>query len=154
LNLAVSAGHAEALANALASAEAAGCPQAELEMARAKLKELWRRDCMAVVLRGATGSKARFVNGTYSPTNEKVNGKPVFLKARDPKRCLYMAKDDTWHAATVVSKDASDCVWLACTREEGLAHPTLAKEWEVTDGPDSWNIQPVKTSMMVRVRAR
>ena len=101
------AGDAEALGSALASAEAAGCPQAELEAAKAELKALRRRDCLAVVLRGATGPKASFINGTYSPTNEKANGAPVYVKVEDPAWCLYRATNGCWFATSVAKKDAN-----------------------------------------------
>ena len=81
-------GDAEALGSVLTSVEAAGCPQAELEAAKAELKALRRRDCLAVVLRGATGPNASDTNGTYSPTNEEANGAPVYVKVGNPAWCL------------------------------------------------------------------
>jgi hypothetical protein len=151
LALVAAAGDAEALGSALASAEAAGCPQAELEAAKAELKALRRRDCLAVVLRGATGPNASFINGTYSPTNEKANGAPVYVMVEDPRNCLYRATDGWWYAATVKDKDANECFGCASTVEAGLAHPTLAKEWEVADGK-ALTQQPVEASVMVSSR--
>ena len=135
----------------MASAEAAGCPQAELEAAKAELKALRRRDCLAVVLRGATGPNASYINGTYSPTNEKANGAPVYVKVGDPARCLYKVTNGRWFATTVSDKDANKCTGWACTVEVGLAHPTLAKQWVVWDG-ETWAQQPVEASVMVSAR--
>ena len=134
----------------MASAEAAGCPQAELEVAKAELKALRRRDCLSLVLRGATGPNAS-INGTYSPTNEKTNGVPVYVKVGDPARCLYRATDGRWRAASVADKDANECGGSAHTVELGLAHPTLAKEWMVWDNK-AWVQQPVEASVMVSSR--
>ena len=135
----------------MASAEAAGCPQAELEAAKEELKALRRRDCLAVVLRGATGPKAGAINGTYSPTNEKANGVPVYVMVGNPARCLYRATDGKWYTTTVADKDANKCAGWAHTVEVGLAHPTLAKEWKVSDGK-AWAKQPVEASVMVSSR--
>ena len=141
------AGNAEALGTTLASAETVGCPQAELEAAKAELKALRLRDCLAVVLRGATGPNASDINGTYSPTNE-ANGAPVYVKVEDPARCLYKATNGSWYAATVAGKDANKCAGAAKTVEVGLAHPTLAKEWKLWDGK-AWVQQPMEASVMV-----
>ncbi len=146
------AGDAEALGTALSSAEVAGCPQAELEAAKAELKALRRRDCLAVVLRGATGPNASDINGTYSPTNEMANGVPVYVKVGGPSRCLFRATDGSWYAATVAEKDTNECAGCAYTVEECLAHPTLAKEWMVNDGGEEWARQPVEASVMVSSR--
>ncbi len=126
----------------MASAEAAGCPQAELEVAKAELKALRRRDCLAVVLRGATGPNASAINGTYSPRNEKANGAPMYVKLVDPTWCLYRDTYGKWYAATVADKDANKIVGCAYTVEEGLVHPTLAKQWKVWDG-EAWVQQQV-----------
>ena len=123
LLLRAAAGDAEALGTALALAEAAGCPQAELEAAKAELAALRR-----VVVRGAPGPLERYVSGAYSVTNETVNGKPVFVMEGQPTRCLFMAKDRRWYAALVTRKDANEPGGWAHT-DPGFSHPAHAKEW-------------------------
>jgi len=80
---------------------------------------------LPVMLRGATGPLASYVNGTYFPTNEKVNGKPVFGKIGGADRCLYYAKDGTWCVSAILRKCADRVVGWAHT-DVGLAHPSLA----------------------------
>ncbi len=140
-------GDAEALASALASAEAAGCPQAELEAAKAELKALQRRDCLAVVLRGATGPYADLVNGTYAPTDEKVNGKTVYIMTGNTDRCLFMATSGVYFAASMTEKKENRLKGFAFTAEVGLAHPMLAKKWMV-DGGEAWLEQPLSMSLV------
>ncbi len=148
MTLEAAAGDAEALGSAVVSAEAAGCPQTELEVAKAELKALRRRDCLAVVLRGATGSTASFINGNYSPTKEKANGQTVFMKVGDRTKCLYRGTDRGWWATDIEGKDANDISGFATTLVAGLAHPTLAKGWMVGDDT-AWAQQPVEASVMV-----
>ncbi len=146
--LVAAAGDTEALGSVLALAEAAGYPQAELEVAKAELKALRRRDCLAVVLRGATGIYASDINGTYMPTNHKTNGWPVFVKAEDGYKCLYRAMNGKWFAGCMAEKDEKSCGGWAYT-EIGLAHPTLATEWMVICEHDEWKRQPVGSSLTV-----
>ncbi len=120
------AGDAEALGSALASADAAGCPQADPEAAKAVYTALQR-----VVLCGALGPLDSYINGSYIRTNEKVNGKPVFVMEGDPMKCLFMGRDRKWYAALVTSKDANELRGWAHT-EADLAHPSLATEWVVS----------------------
>ncbi len=146
--MAAAAGDTEALRNALASAEAAAFPQAELEAAKAELKALRRRDSLAVVLHGATGPFDSDINGTYAPTNEEKNGKRVYVKIEDPAHCLFRATNSMWLAATVANKDANEWVGYAHTVEVGLAHPMLSKQWKVNVG-NGWAQQQMEASVMV-----
>lgn len=148
----VVAGITDVLGSTIALAEAAGCPQSELESAKTNLAKLRRRDCLAVVLRGATGPTAKKVNGTYLPTGEIDNGKPVYVMAGDSSRCLVFSNDKCWRIKNTVKKDEKGYDGNAYT-EPGLAHPTQAKTWKVSDVV-GWAQQPLEASVMVMVIVR
>lgn len=95
------------------------------------------------------GPRATDINGTYLPTNEKVNGMTTYVKVEKPARCLYRATDGSWYATDVANKDLNKCVGSAFSIVEGLTHPTLAKEWMVLDYEEEWAQQPMESLLMV-----
>ena len=99
-------------------------------------------------MRGATGSNSRILNGTYVPTAERLNGKPVYAKEGDMERWLIFGPDKFWMASHTVNKaeNGTDCVAYT---ELGLAHPGAARSWEVWRG-DKWEPQQIELSFMVR----
>lgn len=142
------------LENVVALAEAAGFPQGDLKIAKFELKALRLRDSLAIVLSGATGSYARFINGCYAPTSEKVNGKSVFRMVADEKTCLFFSSNGVWLAAAMDENINNKCHGWAFT-EEGLAHPMLAKNWTIFIGKKEWELQPkVATSVLVTKPSR
>lgn len=118
---------------------------------RGELKSRQRRDLLTVVLHGATGPIASSINGMYTPTKEMVNGKPVFEDLRNKGRCLFMATDGRWRATTVRDKNLNECKNFApgAFSEEGLAHPTLVREWFSDDGEESARMVSLKATLMV-----
>jgi hypothetical protein len=96
---------------------------------------------------GATGPKATIVNGTYTPTEERLNGKTVYSKLGDDSKCLYFATDKTWIVTNTTAAKEGKLAGFAHT-EAGLSHPTLAKQWNVFDG-EAWQPQTLKASVMV-----
>ena len=102
---------------------------------------------MPVEVSGATGPNADTVNGTYLPTEERLNGKTVYSKRGDDSKCLYFATDKKWMVALTAEAKAGKLIGFAYT-EAGLSHPTLAKQWTVSDGKE-WQPQPLKASVMV-----
>lgn len=100
------------------------------------------------MLHGATGSNSSIVNGIYMPTNETANGQTVYQKSEDPMKCLYRATNGGWYVTHVADKDANKRSGWAHSKEENLAHPTLAKGWIVWDGK-AWVQQSVEATFMV-----
>ena len=103
---------------------------------------------MPIEVSDATGPHADKVNGTFMHTEERLNGKTVYSKRGDDSKCLFFATDKTWYAAV---KDegvkAGKPAGFAST-EEGLPHPTLAKQWRVWDGK-ALQPQPLEATVMV-----
>ena len=104
---------------------------------------------MPIELSGAIGPKADTVNGTYTSTEEKLNGKTVYSKRGDDSKCLYFANDKRWWVANSADKKAEKIAGFAQT-EAGLSHPTLAKAWRLIEG-DEFQPQPVMALVMVSV---
>ena len=102
---------------------------------------------MPIEVSGATGPHADKVNGTYMHTEERLNGKTVYSKRGDDSKCLFFATDKTWMSGLIESARAGELSGFAFT-EEGLSHPTLAKQWKVWDGK-AWQPQPLKATVMV-----
>jgi len=102
---------------------------------------------LPVEVSGATGPNADKVNGTYTATEERLNDKTVYSKLGDDSKCLYFATNKKWWVANTAVAKAGKVVGFAYT-DEGLSHPTLAKQWTVWDGK-TWQPQPLKASVMV-----
>ena len=98
---------------------------------------------------GATGPFADEVNGAYIPIEERLNGKTVYSKLGDAAKCLYFATNKKWWVTYTVYAKEGELIGYAHT-EEGLSHPTLAKQWNVFDG-NSFQRQPVVSSVMVKL---
>eukprot|EP00729_Bicosta_minor_P021052 gene21052-biopygen19309 len=90
---------------------------------------------------GATGDNARFVNGAFSKTVAKQNGKPVYSKEGDAGMWCFCAADGTWYVTDTASKDANKDVGWATSSEVGLAAPHLVKAWVVLAN-GAWALQP------------
>ena len=98
---------------------------------------------------GATGLLANDINGTYTSTEESLNGKTVYSKLVDASKCMYFAANKRWcvsvmSAEVKAGKNAPLHAWT----ENGLPHPIIAKKWQVGDG---WGpmLQPLVLSILV-----
>jgi len=105
------------------------------------------QDLLPVEVSGATGPNADKVNGTYLSTEERLNNKTVYSKCGDDSKCLFFATNKKWMVALTANAKAGKLTGFAYT-EEGLLHPTLAKQWTVGDG-EGWQAQPLKAKAMV-----
>ncbi len=94
------------------------------------------------------GPHAERINGTYLPTNDKVNGKLVFVKLEDASRCIFYATNEMWHVASMNDKDSNKNAGSATT-ENGLMHPLMAKAWKVAMGDGVWQPQSLEATCMV-----
>ncbi len=91
------------------------------------------------------------VNGTFTWTAEKLNGRPVYVKfvgLVDSDLCVYFGTNGRWWVATSAHKEANACRGFAHT-EEGLPSPALAKTWHVVVG-GVMVPQPVEATHMVK----
>eukprot|EP00729_Bicosta_minor_P018938 gene18938-biopygen5531 len=80
---------------------------------------------------GATGDYARFVNGAFRKTGAMQNGKPVYSKYGEEKRC-FCGPNGRWYVTDTEDKDANKNVGWAASIEVGLAAPQLGKAWRVS----------------------
>ena len=106
-----------------------------------------------VTLHGATGPNRAVVNGTYVPTAERLNDKPVYAKEGDADRWLFFATDKSWYVTTGRENMTANKAAGITHTETGLAHPAAAKAWRVWDG-SKWDAQPLEVSIVVRVHPR
>ena len=93
------------------------------------------------------GLYAEYVNGTYTSTEERLNGMIVYSKLGDDSWCLCFGADKRWWVTTIASAKAGEISGCAHT-EIDLSHPTLAKKWLVLNSGE-WQEQPVMASVMV-----
>eukprot|EP00947_MAST-08B_sp_MAST-8B-sp1_P005599 g5599.t1 len=107
-----------------------------------------------VTISGATGPNAAAVNGTYLPTPEIYNGKPLFFKFRDPDKWLrYVTHDgrNTWMVSPTADKEENKGAGWAWCDEKGLHDPADAgATWNVWDGTQSQKQAAVACVVMVR----
>jgi hypothetical protein len=68
---------------------------------------------------------------------EEQNGKSVYGQVGNPTRCCWYARNRAWIVGVTTSKDDNDAAGTACSVEEGLDAPQLAKEWKVHLGDDA-----------------
>jgi len=96
------------------------------------------------------GLNADTVNGTYLSTEERLNGMTVYSKLGSTHCFLIRCQDGKWAAGATSEqlKDNEIYAGIASTIEEGLSHPTLAKQWNVFDG-EAFQPQTLKASVMV-----
>ena len=92
----------------------------------------------AMVIGGATGPTADFVNGVFDrvPGERKPGGAPVYRKRGDGGKWLFLApSDNTWYVGSTKSKDAREYHGWACTADavaDGtLPHEAPAGGWKV-----------------------
>lgn len=88
-----------------------------------------------VTIKGAKGPFSESVNGTFVPTAELLNGKPVYYKEGRTDCWLFYRSDGKWAAGTTSSQLAMNAADAGtATSEVGLAHPAAAKLWQVSYG--------------------
>ena len=94
-----------------------------------------------VTISGATGSNAGTVNGTFRPTDQVQNGRPVYAKEGDGNAWLYYAVDQCWWVSGTASKDAGKTSGQAYSMEPNLLDPTQGQRWRVATGGGNWEEQ-------------
>ena len=96
-----------------------------------------------VTISGATGSNAGTVNGTFRPTDQVQNGRPVYAKEGDGNAWLYYAVDQCWWVSGTASKDAGKASGWAQSMELNLLDPTQGQRWKVA-GTEQASVRVVR----------
>mmetsp|Transcript_2498 Transcript_2498/g.6292 ORF Transcript_2498/g.6292 Transcript_2498/m.6292 type:complete len:1139 (-) Transcript_2498:33-3449(-) len=86
----------------------------------------------SVVLSGASGPNAYWVNGAYDPVGTMYNGKPLFQKRHDKQRWLRYAIDNdvnTWRVSDTDSVKTNDDKGYAYGGGAEVLDPSSIKRW-------------------------
>lgn len=86
-----------------------------------------------LVVTGATGHQAGFINGLYDMLPPDNGGQgPLYRHQQDPKRWLFVATDDKWWFAGSASKDTR--------KPAGQGHSDVIDPGTLPDGAQRWTI--------------
>ena len=84
-----------------------------------------------VIISGASGDNAAFVNGSFLCVDELYNGRALYQKVGDPNAWLRYCLDSYWAVSTTASKVANDYSWKAFSVNKGMAFATGESLWLV-----------------------
>ena len=93
-----------------------------------------------MVISGATVDRAKYVNGTFEPTNETCNGVPVFQKKGEPDTWLEMVKCKSggwrWYVKPTKEKGPDKSVCFGYGHNDHVVFPyeCTPQNWSVYDG--------------------
>ena len=102
---------------------------------------------------GATGNRAKIVNGTYDrmPAERDPGGAPVYKRRGQVAQAggdvwLFLASDNQWVVGKTEAKDARKAIGWACTEvsvaDGTLPHDAPAGGWQVGTGGQGFVTQP------------
>ncbi len=86
---------------------------------------------LPVIISGGSGGTSDLVNGTYLPTGERLNDKPVFVKDGDSNKWLLCCKNCKWMVTDTACKNENDIKGWATSVDYGVGHPSLVKQWKI-----------------------
>jgi len=84
-----------------------------------------------VIISGASGNNAAFVNGSFLCVDELYNGRALYRKDGDPNAWLLYLMDSTWAVTTTASKVANNNTCYASSVNMGMAFATGESLWGV-----------------------
>ena len=84
-----------------------------------------------VIISGASGNNAAFVNGSFLCVDELYNGRALYQKVGDPNAWLRYLKDSTWAVSTTEDKVANNNSSEAYSVNMGMAFATGESLWNV-----------------------
>ena len=84
-----------------------------------------------VIISGASGNNAAFVNGSFLCVDELYNGRALYQKVGDPNAWLRYLKDSTWAVSTTEDKVANNYSCKAYSVNMGMAFATGESLWNV-----------------------
>lgn len=102
-----------------------------------------------MTLSGATGSNSASVNGIYVLAEERLNGKPVYVKRGDVDRWLLYTTEKKWAVSS--SLDAGSKASYYAYSEVGVAHPASAKSWHMKTGNYTSTFEPQRLELTIMV---
>ena len=106
-----------------------------------------------VVISGAVGPRADFVNGHF----EQVEWE-VYRKVGEPDRWLFVDKDGEWMVGSTAGKDnrkTESAGWAhSVASAGGMPPPAGSGRWQVVDGNGKWVEQTVEVELVSAAQAR
>ena len=84
-----------------------------------------------VIISGASGNNAAFVNGSFLCVDELYNGRALYRKDGDPNAWLLYLKDSYWAVSTTADKVANNDSCKAYSVNMGMAFATGESLWVV-----------------------
>ena len=85
-----------------------------------------------VIISGAIGDNAAFVNGSFLCVDELYNGRALYQKVGDPNAWLRYLKDSNWAVSDTASKVANNNKGYAYSVNMGMAFATGESLWKVS----------------------
>ena len=84
-----------------------------------------------VIISGASGNNAAFVNGSFLCVDELYNGRALYRKDGDPNAWLRYCLDSTWGVSNTADKVANNNFCKAYSVNKGMAFATGESLWNV-----------------------
>ncbi len=85
-----------------------------------------------VIISGASGDCAEFVNGSFLSVDELYNGRALYQKVGDPNAWLRYCLDSTWAVSTTADKVANNNNCYAYSVNMDMAFATDESLWKVS----------------------
>ena len=103
----------------------------QYEGARRRMVQIITEESKPIHIAGATQEWATRINGTFCPTTQVQNDRPVYAKEGDGDTWLYYALEQRWTVSSTESKDGNTTFSYAQSVETNLVDPALGKRWVV-----------------------
>lgn len=95
----------------------------------------------SIDIRGAKGSNAISINGTYDPTDEFCNDWPVYQKRGDPNKWMeFFTQSKKWYIKATTDRGKARG-WLRLAADPSVTPEKCESTCEVWDG-SKWTLQP------------
>ena len=85
-----------------------------------------------VIISGASGNYAAFVNGSFLCVDELYNGRALYQKVGDPNAWLRYCLDSNWAVSDTANKVANNNYNYAHSVNMGMAFATGESLWKVS----------------------
>ncbi len=84
-----------------------------------------------VIISGASGDNAAFVNGSFLCVDELYNGRALYRKDGDPNAWLRYCLDSYWAVSDTANKVANNNICYAHSVNMGMAFATGESLWNM-----------------------
>jgi hypothetical protein len=102
-----------------------------------------------VIISGASGNNAAFVNGSFLCVDELYNGRALYRKDGDPNAWLRYCLDSYWVVSTTADKVANNNSCKAHSVNPGMAFATGESLWKVSVDGEGVEQKAVRVSPAV-----